>query len=135
MSLRVAGAEGAGSGTEEREIVMALHHAKSGEVVDLRPLGPKLKETKSAAFIKSDRFEAIRMIVRAGAEIPAHEVPGNITLLCLEGCVEIGLDSASIDLKANEWVYLDGGETHSVKGIEDSSLLLTILFDRPAEPR
>jgi quercetin dioxygenase-like cupin family protein len=33
-------------------------------------------------------------------------------------------------LNAGEWVYLDGGEPHSVKGIEDSSLLLTILFEK-----
>lgn len=108
---------------------MALHHAKPGEVVGLEPLGPKLKETKSTAIIKSDYFEAIRLIVHAGAEIPAHEVSGNITLHCLEGRIEIGLDDSAIDLKANEWVYLDGGESHSVKGIEDSSLLLTILLD------
>lgn len=108
---------------------MALHHAKPGEVVDLQPLGPKLKETKSTAIIKADHFEAIRLIVRAGSEIPAHEVSGNITLHCLEGRVEIGLDGSSIDLRAHQWVYLDGGESHSVKGIEDSSLLLTILLD------
>lgn len=108
---------------------MALHHAKPGEVVDLQPLGPKLKETKSAAIIKSDHFEAIRLIVHAGSEIPAHEVSGNITLHCLEGRVEIGLDESTIELKVDDWVYLDGGESHSVKGIEDSSLLLTILLD------
>lgn len=111
---------------------MALHHAKPGEVIDLQPLGPKLKETKSSAFIKSEHFEAIRLIVRAGTEIPAHEVSGNITLHCLEGRVEIGLDDSAIDLKADQWVYLEGGESHSVKGIEDSSLLLTILFNGPA---
>lgn len=108
---------------------MALHHAKPGEVVDLQPLGPKLKETKSTAIIKSGAFETIRLIVHAGAEMPAHEVAGNITLHCLEGRVKIGLHDSSFDLKANEWVYLEGGESHSVKGIEDSSLLLTILLD------
>ncbi len=112
---------------------MALHHAKSREIVDLQPLGPKLKDAKSAAIIKSDHFEAIRLIVRAGAEIPPHEVSGNITLHCLEGRIELGLDDSAIELKANEWVYLDGGEPHSVKGIEESSLLLTIFFDVPSE--
>lgn len=108
---------------------MALYHAKAGEVVDLQPLGPKLKEAKSTAVVKSDQFEAIRLIVLAGSEIPGHKVSGNITLLCLEGRVKIGLDGCSIDLGAHEWVYLDGGEWHSVKGIEDASLLLTILLD------
>lgn len=64
---------------------MALHHVKSGEPVDLRPLGPNLKDAKTAAIIKSDRFEAIRVIVRAGTEIPSHEVSGNITLIVDEG--------------------------------------------------
>lgn len=109
---------------------MALKHAKAGEIVDLRPLGDKLTDTKSAAIIKTEDFEAIRLVVLAGREIPPHEVSGNITLHCLEGRVSLGLEHSTIDLSAGEWVYLDGGEPHSVKGIEDSSLLLTILFNK-----
>lgn len=108
---------------------MALQHAKPGEVVDLRPLRSRLKDERSAAIIKSDRFEAIRLVVHAGDVLPTHEVPGNITLHCLEGRIELGLAGSSFELKANQWVYLDGGAPHSVRGIEDSSLLLTILFD------
>lgn len=107
---------------------MALHHAEPGEIVDLQPLGSKIKEAKSAALIKSEHFETIRLIVRAGEEMPPHEVPGSITLHCLEGRVKLELDSSSIELKVNEWVWLDGGEVHSVKGIEDSCLLLTIIL-------
>lgn len=107
---------------------MALQHAKPGQIVDLRPLGAKLKETKSAAIIKAEHFEAIRLIVRAREEIPPHEVSGNITLHCLEGRVTLGLSDASIELGAGEWVYLPGGAVHSLAGIEDASLLLTILF-------
>jgi quercetin dioxygenase-like cupin family protein len=107
---------------------VALQHAKPGEVVDLRPLGSKLKEVKTAAIIKSDRFEAVRLIVLAGTEIPPHKVPGNIMLHCLEGCVSLGLAESSLTLSSGEWVYLGGGEVHSLKGIEDSSLLLTILL-------
>lgn len=109
---------------------MALHHAKAGEVVDLRPLADNLKNTKTAAIIKTQSFEAIRLVVPAGREIPSHEVSGNITLHCLEGHVSLGLAESPIELNAGEWVYLDGGEPHSVKGIEDSSVLLTILFDK-----
>lgn len=108
---------------------MALHHAKPGEIVHLGPLGPALKDTATTAIIKSDRFEAMRLIVRAGAEIPSHEVPGNITLYCLEGAVELGLKHAAVQLSAGDWIYLDGGEAHYVKGLEDSALLLTIIFN------
>ncbi len=108
---------------------MALHHAKAREIVDLKPLGSKLKDARTTAIVKAEHFEAIRLIVHAGAEIPPHKVSGNITLHCLEGHIELGLDDSSLELKANEWVYLDGGESHSVRGIEDSALLLIIFFD------
>lgn len=108
---------------------MALHHARPGEIVDLRPLGAMLKETRTAAIIKSEHFEAARLIILAGKEIPSHKVAGNMMLHCLEGRVSLGLADSEILLSAGEWVYLEGGEMHSVKGIEDSSLLLTILFD------
>lgn len=107
---------------------MALQHAKPKEIVDLSPLGDKLKNAKTSAIIKSEHFEAIRLVVLAGTEIPPHKVPGYIMLHCLEGRVSLGLADSSIVLNAGEWVYLTGGEMHSVKGIEDSSLLLTILL-------
>ncbi|MEW4468419.1 cupin domain-containing protein [Parasphingorhabdus sp. JC815] len=108
---------------------MALHHAKPNEIVDLAPLGPALTDATTTAITKTDQFEAIRLIVPAGTIIPQHKVDGAITLHCLEGHVELGLDNSSIELTANDWVYLEGGAPHSVKGVKDSSLLLTILFN------
>src|SRR3546814_3201644 len=95
---------------QEGERTMALKHAKAGEVVDLRPLGDKLKDAKTAAIIKGEGFEAIRLVVRAGREIPSHEVSGNITLHCLEGRVLLGLEQSTIELNAGEWVYLRSEE-------------------------
>jgi quercetin dioxygenase-like cupin family protein len=107
---------------------MAVHHAGSGEVVDLRPLGEKLRDARTTAIVKSDTFEAVRLVVPAGREIAPHRVEGEITLFCLEGCVRLGLSDTELELSAGQWVYLDGGVTHSVKGIKDASLLLTIHF-------
>lgn len=107
---------------------MALQHAKPGEIVDLRPLGGQLRDAKTAAIVKSEHFEAVRLVVLAGTEIPPHKVPGNIMLHCLEGSISLGLADSAITLRAGEWVYLTGDAIHSLKGIEDSSLLLTILF-------
>lgn len=107
---------------------MALHHVGPGEVADLRPLGSALRATKTAALIKSEHFEAIRLIVPAGREIPWHQVAGNITLHCLEGQVILGLTGTALPLGPGDWLYLGGGEPHFVKGVEDASLLLTIFF-------
>jgi quercetin dioxygenase-like cupin family protein len=112
---------------------MALHHARPGEIVDLGPIGSGLTSARTAAIIKADHFEAIRLIVHAGAEIPQHKVSGEITLHCLEGHVELGIAPTPIALKANEWVYLEGGVPHSVKAIKDSSLLLTIFLEHPSQ--
>lgn len=113
---------------------MALKHAKSGEVVDLRPLVEKLKDAKTSAIIKSEHFEAIRLIVQAGTTIPTHEVAGNVMLHCLEGHVRLGLSDGDIDLKAGEWVFLDQSEDHSIAGVEDSCVLMTILFPQRPGP-
>ena len=50
-------------------------------------------------------------------------------LHCLEGRVRLGLTDSVLELVAHQWIYLEGGTIHSVTGIEESSLLLTILFD------
>lgn len=113
---------------------MALHHANPGEIVDLTPIGLGLKEATTAAIVKTDHFEAIRLVVHAGDEIPQHNVAGEITLHCLEGHVELDVHPRPITLRSNEWVYLAGGTPHSVRAIKDTFLLLTILLDHaPAE--
>ena len=105
---------------------MALNHAKPGEVVQLQASGQGPAST--SALVKTDRFESVRLIIAAGTTIPTHKVGGFLTLYCVEGQVRIELDS-EVRMRPGDWLYLDRGEPHSVHGIEDSVLLLTILFD------
>ncbi|MCB0057192.1 MAG: cupin domain-containing protein [Hyphomicrobiaceae bacterium] len=107
---------------------MALKHAAPGQVVDLRPFGSRLAAARTSAIVRTPHFEAVRLVVPAGTEIPSHKVSGQITLYCVEGHAQLGLTGETIDLRAGNWVYLEGDEPHSVKGIEDASLLLNILF-------
>jgi quercetin dioxygenase-like cupin family protein len=111
-------------------VLMAQPHAEPGKVVDLRPLGPALQDAKTTALVKEDHFEAVRLIVHAGLHIPPHKVAGDIMLHCLEGEIILGLAASEVILKSGDWLYLKGGEMHSLKGIVDSSLLLTILFEK-----
>lgn len=110
-------------------VLMAQTHARPGEVVDLRPLGPALRDAKTTALIKEKHFEAVRLIVHAGSDIPPHKVAGDIMLHCLEGEIVLRLAASEVILKSGDWLYLKGGDLHSLKGIVDSSLLLTILFE------
>lgn len=114
---------------------MALPHAAPGQTVHLEPLGPipAEKEKKTTALVKTDRFEAVHLVLRSGAKIAPHAVEGHFTLQCLEGAVTLTTSTRTIDLRTNDWVYLGRGEQHGLEALEDSSLLLTILFEENAQ--
>ena len=107
---------------------MALAHAAPGEVVHLQPLSV-LADARTTALVKTDRFEAVQLVLSAGTRIAPHSVDGYFTLQCLEGSVTLETDSGAIDLMGGDWVYLDRGEKHGLAVREHSSLLLTILFE------
>ena len=72
----------------------------------------------------------IRLVVPAGKEIPAHDSTGEITVQCLEGRVAFTAAGRTQDLGPGQLIYLSAGETHALRGIEDASLLVTILSGR-----
>jgi quercetin dioxygenase-like cupin family protein len=106
---------------------MALHHLDPREKIHL-PSVDRPGDLKTSALVKTDRFEALELVLRAGDEIPTHAVPGYATVHCLHGRVVIEA-VGTIELAAGDWLYLDRGRPHSVTAIEDSSVLVTILFD------
>jgi quercetin dioxygenase-like cupin family protein len=111
---------------------MALPHATSGQIVDVRPLGEKLKQSVTTTLVKTDKLEVIRLVLPAGKEIPHHQVTGEITVQCLEGVVGFGVEGQTKVLEAGQLLYLSGSELHALKGIEDSSVLVTILLEKKA---
>lgn len=105
---------------------MALPHAQPGQAVDLRPLGPRLAETRTHALFKAQDLEVMRLVLRAGQSLPVHQVPGEITVQCLEGCVELTSDGQRHRLQPGEMLFLPGGMPHDVRALVDSSALVTI---------
>ena len=109
---------------------MAIPHAASNEVVSVVPLGPDLAATKTRTLIKTDHMQVIRLVVLAGKEIPTHDAPGEITVQCLEGRVAFTASGRTQELGPGQLIYLTARETHALRGIEDASLLVTILSGR-----
>lgn len=107
---------------------MAITHAKSGDIVDVSPLGDRCAEERTTTLIKSAALEVIRLVLPAGKELRSHAVPGEITVQCLEGRVEFTADERSLELRAEQLVYLAGGVRHALVAKENSSLLVTILL-------
>jgi quercetin dioxygenase-like cupin family protein len=107
---------------------MAIPHAKSGEVIDIHPLGQALTHAWSTTLVKTKSLEVIRLIIPSGKEIPVHQVSGEITVQCLEGRVAFTVGDSVCDLQAGQLLYISSDVAHSVRGIEDASVLLTILL-------
>ena len=83
----------------------------------------------SVALVKTDAFEAIRMAVRKDYEV-CHDqhVPGPITVQCLQGWIALTADDKTHSLKSGQWTFLPGGVPHTIKGVEDSLVLLTVMY-------
>lgn len=105
---------------------MAIHHASSGEVIDIRPQGSQLAVTST--LVKTEQLEVIHLKLPAGKEIPSHKVAGPITVQCLEGRVEFQSHGKWQSLETGQLLYLEGGQLHAIKGIEEASVLVTILL-------
>lgn len=106
---------------------MALRHAGPGEKVGLQSLAGT-SDARTVALVKTDAFEVVQLVLRAGDEIARHSVAGYATVQCLEGSAILET-TEQIELSRGDWLYLDRNQGHSVSAIEDSSLLVTILFD------
>jgi quercetin dioxygenase-like cupin family protein len=106
---------------------MAIEHARSGEPISVRPLGNALPGERTKTLIKTPALEVIRLVIPAGKEIPTHQVPGEITVQCLEGRVAFTAGTSTHDLESGQMLYLEGSTPHALRGIEDASVLVTIL--------
>ena len=109
---------------------MAISHAKPGEVVDVRPLGPALASAQTKTLVRAAQVEVIRLAVPAGKTIDEHKAKGEIIVQCLEGRVAFTAFGKTQSLEAGKLLYLPTGEPHTVDGIENASLLLTILLPK-----
>lgn len=91
------------------------------------PLGKALPKAKSSTLLKSAGLELVRLVIPAGKEIPPHRAPGEITVQCVEGQVAFQHDGRTHELKPGYMIQLCPKETHSLKGLKDSTVLVTLL--------
>lgn len=106
---------------------MSQYHPSPGEIVDIRPLGDKLLDGASIALFRTDDVEVMRLVLPKGKSIPEHVVPGEITLQCLEGVVEIQAFDKAQHLQAGELIYLHGNTPYAIVALDNASVLMTML--------
>jgi nucleotide-binding universal stress UspA family protein/quercetin dioxygenase-like cupin family protein len=104
--------------------------ANLGDVFDVRPLGSALHSAHTRKLLRADALELVRLIVRTGEEVPQHTTQGEVIMQCLEGRVNVTALGKTQVLAAGSLIALPAGEPHAVRGVEDASLLLTIVRPR-----
>jgi quercetin dioxygenase-like cupin family protein len=110
---------------------MAISHASSGQVVEILSSDGSQPSDQSYAVFKSDQLEVMRLLLPAGKAFPPHRVAGEITMQCLAGRVEVDVEGTRQELRAGQLMYLEGGIQHGLTGLEDASVLVTIVLCKP----
>jgi len=110
---------------------MAIPHASSGEPIDVQPLGAMLPSAQTVALFKSDEVEVIRLVLLTGKSMKEHEAPGDITIQCIEGQLDITLEGSSRTLNAGQLLFVAAHARHSVTALAPSSALVTIVVKKP----
>ena len=106
---------------------MSLHHAVSGEPIDVRPLGSALAEASSTALLRTDDLEVMRLVLQEGKSVPEHTVPGEVTLQCVEGKIEVQTEGRTQELLAGEMLFVAGRVPYAIHALADASVLMTVL--------
>jgi quercetin dioxygenase-like cupin family protein len=105
---------------------MAKAHAESGQLVSVLPLGEHLRNSKTTAVLKAGQLEIVRLVLLAGKGLVEHAAPGEISVQCIEGCIDFTIPGAVRRMRAGDLIHLRAGEPHALMALEDSSALLTI---------
>ncbi len=106
---------------------MATFHASSGDVIDVRPLGPLLCTTKSTALVRDKHLEVMRFVFSAGSGLPDHFVYGPVLIHCLEGVMDVAAHGTCKRLRAGDLMYLAGEVHHALQASEDACVLVCMV--------
>ena len=105
---------------------MALSHARPGQVIDISPLGDALAQSATHAIVKTQALELIRVVLHEGQTLPPHKVYGEMTLLCIEGAVDVDVAGSACELRAGQVILFPAQAEYAVRARRDSSLLMTV---------
>jgi quercetin dioxygenase-like cupin family protein len=120
-----------GRETEDEE----MPESRSEAVVPILPLGERFGAAHTAAILRSEQLEIVRLVLHAGKILREHRAPGEISLQCIEGKVELSVPSGTHELGPGDLIHLRSQVPHSLRALLDSSLLLTLCIVRsPTQP-
>lgn len=102
-----------------------MHHACSGEVVSLLAHS-QTPNLQSQAIVSTPELEVMLLCLPPGKQLPAHAVAGPLTLLCLQGRVEVQAHGSWQTLEVNDHMYLAGQVEHALRAPTGAVVLVNL---------
>lgn len=106
---------------------MAIHHAKPGELVDLNKWPADVEAEQSHTLINTDSVQLSRIVLEKGKTLPEHTIDSPVIIQCISGLLELRTTRATQSIGPGQLVHLRADDPHSIAGLDDSIVLLTIL--------
>jgi quercetin dioxygenase-like cupin family protein len=110
---------------------MAQTHSTSGEVIRLQALGVAIPASRTTALLKARQLELVRLVLPAGTTMREHSTAGEVTVLCLEGAIDLTTPNGPQRMAAGDLIHLAAGEPHALRGVSDATALVTICLAGP----
>lgn len=107
---------------------MATHHAEPGELIDIPTWADEFEEEKTKSIAKLKEMQLVRLVLKEGQEFSEHRVTGPISVYCVSGEFELTAEGVTQVIKEKQMIYLAPGVLLSLRGINESVILLTIVF-------
>ncbi len=102
--------------------------SQPGDAISIRPTAAAHGPIKPTVLIKADHVRVVRFMFSAGDELAEHTTPGDLVVQCLQGEVDFTAQGRTQTLRPDQLLYLPAKVPHSVKALDDSLLLLTIVI-------
>ena len=106
---------------------MTTPDPETSEILTVGPLGEALAGAKTTVLLRTPALTVLRLIVRAGQDMPSHTPPGDATIHCLEGAIDFRVGDRTRRLAAGQMLYLAAGTVHAVRGVEHAAVLVTVV--------
>lgn len=85
-------------------------------------------DRNAVTLVKGPDLRVVLTVVKEGARLREHEVPGSVTVQTLAGRLRVHTRDEAYELPQSTLLTFGGGVAHDVEALEESAFLVTIAW-------